>query len=292
METKFARTVSKSKDLAVSKPNVLDWHERVTEEVHPETFHAGLIFNPDETWLNEKSKKGGGSVLVVVPKGKPAIRTVPNEESDLHITLLITTCADGSFLQPLIILPTKNLPPELADYALKYGFSFTHHQVGWMTGETFLKWIREFFIPQVQAKRKALNLPPTEKALLFMDCHSSREQKEIYDECDANNIKVCTIPAGTSHVLQPNDCGVNGAFKQKLRKYKQKYVSGPPAITAAQKRKRLFELMEKALYESMFHGIIQDAWARAGIWPWDFTAKLKSKYVGDGQPINISKFST
>eukprot|EP00301_Raphidiophrys_heterophryoidea_P019447 c4382_g1_i1.p2 GENE.c4382_g1_i1~~c4382_g1_i1.p2 ORF type:complete len:101 (+),score=13.13 c4382_g1_i1:882-1184(+) len=71
----------------------------------------------------------------------------------------------------------------------------------------------------INQKRDELDLWG-EPGLLWLDGHSSRLSEDAVILLRDNNITCAIIPSHTSHILQPLDRGVNGAFKLALRRDK------------------------------------------------------------------------
>ena len=104
-----------------------------------------------------------------------------------------------------------------------------------------------------------------EPALLFLDGHSSRSSLVALEWLVLNNVIAVTIPAHTSHVLQPMDTGVNGVFKSSLARYKRI----PHNATRPEKRTKILEASLHALHDCTFPAVIRDAWRSSGLWPWN-----------------------
>ena len=71
---------------------------------------------------------------------------------------------------------------------------------GWMETENFLCWFNEVFL----ANTRHLN----GNRLLFLDGHVSHMSIELIQCAIENKVTILSIPAHTSHVLQPLDVGV------------------------------------------------------------------------------------
>lgn len=80
--------------------------------MHKFSVHKGLNFNTDETMLAAEHRKVKVYCGVEKCRGVRSSLPIGSEE---HISILITICADGSYMKPLFILPLKNLPDNLVD---------------------------------------------------------------------------------------------------------------------------------------------------------------------------------
>jgi len=96
----------------------------------------------------------------ISPDGDQSISSIidfqPNLKFGLHITLLLTVSADGSFLAPLLILPLKEFPQDLLSAS------------------------NQFCWAEIQQRKMKANLLDSH-ALLILDGHSSRENSELME---------------------------------------------------------------------------------------------------------------
>lgn len=232
----------------------------------------------DETMLDSSPRK----VRVIVPRDLIPIRLNSNESEGLHITLVFCIAADGEHMKPSLILPLKQFPLSLQTFANK--FHWAGQSAGWMTAEIFKNWVLNAFIPHVKARRVALNCP-NERALLFVDSHESRRCPAALRALVDANIDVFTLPSHTSHILQPLDCGVNRAFKMKLRAIKSIALH----TTVDQRRFHLIQIAARAAYDAMYPDTVQRAWAAAGIYPWSLERMTASPYVTPTLPPEVAQ---
>jgi hypothetical protein len=68
-------------------------------------------------------------------------------------------------------------------------------------------------LPEINNKRKK-SLLKEKRALLIIDGHSTRLQKELWDAAKESSVDVLCIPAHTSNSTQPLDQTVNAQFKR------------------------------------------------------------------------------
>lgn len=234
----------------------------------PHEVRPGLLFNMDETMLDSTPRK----IRVIVPKDSMPLRLNSNESEGLHITLVFCIAADGDHMKASLILPLKHFPLSLTPFANK--FFWAGQSAGWMTTNIFQNWVLNAFIPHVNARRVFLNCP-NERALLFIDSHESRRCPTALRALRDANIDVFTFPSHTSHILQPLDCGVNRSFKMKLRATKSIALHN----TIDQRRYHLIKIADKAAYDAMYSDTVLQAWAAAGIHPWNLEGMTASPYV-------------
>ena len=103
----------------------------------------------------------------------------------------------------------------------------------------------------------------TESGLLWLDGHSSRLSARALEALMDHNIVAVTIPAHSSHVLQPLDREGNGVFKSALR--------GQPigGATRAERRGQLLAACDHASYIAHAPKTVKAGFRVSGIFPWD-----------------------
>jgi hypothetical protein len=146
---------------------------------------------------------------------------------------------------------------------------------GWNTKAT-LKEITECMIKEIEDKRAISHLD-VKPALFLCDSHSSRASPELWRELAKHNIDLLTLPAHTSHLLQPLDRGVNGAFKKILKQL----WDHPKTRSIADYRRGLVSCLPEAISRSFSPNLINHAWRVTGISP------FQPKRVLVGLPIEL-----
>ena len=79
--------------------------------------------------------------------------------------------------------------------------------------------------------------------------------------------------------------GVNRAFKMKISASKSTALH----TTVDQRRLQLIKLAARASYDAMYPDTIQQAWAAAGIYPWNLEKAQSSPYVTTKLPPEIAQ---
>jgi len=131
-----------------------------------------------------------------------------------------------------------------------------------MSTEIFEKWIEKVFIPAIQQRRRADKFK-FRKALLITDGHSSRKSPKAIDMLIRARIDQLVIPAHSSHLLQPLDCGVFRAFKAGMSG-KTSVLSRTPKDN---KRTVLLAIISKEFHIATFDKTVKDSWAASGLFP-------------------------
>lgn len=199
-----------------------------------------------------------------------------------HISILITIAADGTYIKPLVIVPLVYLPDK-ADTLLEF-YDFAGQSSGWMTKTIFEQWTVESFVLHVKAKRKSLNLPDNQKAILYADNHASRTNSSMLDILKANNIELVTFPPHTTHCLQPIDRRICGPFKSKL---KSKMQFAKELGNKTDRRIQLLQIGAKSLYESLFFIDVIESFRVTGLYPFSLINMLDFDRISTSSSTNI-----
>ena len=269
-----AHPMDMQRQMACTADNIESYFLMVKEILAKNTYDPSMIFNFDETMIESLPR----CMRVIVPRGihHPVF---PFNPQVLHISLGLCIAADGSALKPLIILPNKEFPPDLEP--IKWAFSWSGAESGWMNKEVFASYIETLFFPAVHARRDLLKTQTTlcTRALLFVDGHSSRANPELLKEFQKEDVDVICIPAHTSHILQPLDCGTNRAFKEMLNKTRQFHGKRLSTIGVKERRKELLKATRVACVFAFDDDLIRDSFAAAGLWPFDPDRVLHSESI-------------
>lgn len=274
---KNSQPIEASRVVNSSKEHVSSWFKSAEALLNPSTCRPEFMFNMDETMVDASKR----STKVIVPRESLPLKLDCRENEGFHITLVLCVAADGTAMKPSIILPLKQFPLELEEIVGK--FYWAGQSNGWINGAIFKSWVIDAFIPYVNRRRMELN-SPNERAILFVDSHESRRCPDALEALMDANVSLYTFPSHTSHFLQPLDCGINRAFKTKLRSLK----SEGPTNTLPQRRLQLLKKCARACHEALYDETIKKAWAISGLYPWDAEQVLTSPYVVDELPPELT----
>ena len=212
------RFVEPQRSEGCRKSIVEAWFETWQKEVGEEAVHPSMLANFDETMIQPQVN----SKVKVVGFNDSDVTVVSKEPEMPHITLGVTIFANGSFCDHLLIYPSKFVPQEIrGDNSAYYlNYSISGQENGWINQELFAEHCRKTLIPSFLERRAKLEKLgfPNAVGVLLVDGHSSRMNSKLMEEFRENNIKVPVLPSHASHVLQPLDLAVFGAFKASLSK--------------------------------------------------------------------------
>jgi hypothetical protein len=132
-----------------------------------------------------------------------------------------------------------------------------------MTGELLEYIFEHVIIPEGDSRRKDAQIGLEVPAIIFTDGHNSRASPAVFYLAMTHNILLICIYPHLSHLIQPNDRGVNAAFKQALAYYAVLQYEE----SESQHRINFFDRLNDALHNSLKPNIIQEAWAVSELFP-------------------------
>lgn len=129
----------------------------------------------------------------------------------------------------------------------------------WMTKELFLNWLQHF------ASSIPSGVSPSNRALLIFDGHGSHVAYNTIEEARRLGIDLVTLPAHTSHKLQPLDVSVFSPFKNYFKQQRSKWMSNNPNIEIG--REELATIASMTFKQALTPANIISGFRRTGIWP-------------------------
>ena len=132
---------------------------------------------------------------------------------------------------------------------------------GWTNNEIGLTQIKDYFDPQTKAIRKG------EQRILLLDGYTSHISTTVIQYYITKKIILLYLPAHTTHILQPLDVGIFGPL---ATTYKNNVQRATRLGTGYYIDKVDFlEFYLKARDQAVTPEIIQKAWAKAGLSPFN-----------------------
>lgn len=118
-------------------------------------------FNGDETGFRLDPNTG----RVLAPKAEPIYTESGGNKEQM--TVLITTCADGSMLPPAIVYPYKRAVPETIIKDIPSEFVVARSDSGCMNSSIFFEYMANSFIPELaKIRRQYKGLAPVDPLVL------------------------------------------------------------------------------------------------------------------------------
>ena len=187
-----------------------------------------FVFNVDEEGHDEFVDAKKTEWIIVPEDTKQTQWFYPVERKDDHTTFLACIAADGSYFKPLIVVKRTTIEAQVLRLSLFDKVMLEPEETGYINSEIFNEWIEKIFIPEVQERRRRFNY--TGPAVLILDGCTSHYTEELFDACQANNIKIFFIPPHSSNQTQMLDLGMFHLHKQNVRKAKLNEVENDDVL--------------------------------------------------------------
>ncbi|KAI5068921.1 hypothetical protein GOP47_0015222 [Adiantum capillus-veneris] len=147
---------------------------------------------------------------VLAKKGSKVVYGITPDSRE-WLTILCCVNAVGSALPGYYIFKGKKA---MQNYLMECedGAVMSMQGKAWMTGQLFEAWLDHFkaMLPSP--------LTPTQRHLLIVDGHGSHTRLEVVEKASQWGLDIVTLPAHTSHKLQPLDVAVFKPFKSNFQK--------------------------------------------------------------------------
>ena len=134
-----------------------------------------------------------------------------------NITLTFVISLNGDFLPMQIIYQGKTKASQPRGFDFPCGFVVTQNPKHYSNELETLNLLDNIIQPYVVLKRKELNLPATQKALLIWDVFKGQKTGKVLSKLAAMNIEVVSVPANMTHFFQPLDLTVNREAKKFMK---------------------------------------------------------------------------
>ena len=95
----------------------------------------------------------------------------------------------------------------------------------WYNEQTMKEYLNRIIVPYINRKKKELELPEMQPALVIFDEFNGQTTDEVLKLLVDNNIFYVIVPPNTTDKLQPMDLSVNKATKEFLRSQFQAWYS-------------------------------------------------------------------
>ncbi|KAI5071644.1 hypothetical protein GOP47_0013895 [Adiantum capillus-veneris] len=143
----------------------------------------------------------------------------------------------------------------------------------WITRELFKAWLQHFDNAITKSIGKDI------RHLLILDGHGNHVSLEVVEQAQAAGIDIMTLPAHTSHKLQPLDVSVFKSLKVQFRKKRDIWQRRTTSRQAS--KAELASIVAKAIKTSFTESNIKAGFETTGIWPF-----IPSAVDFKGMPCN------
>nr|XP_022909165.1 tigger transposable element-derived protein 1-like [Onthophagus taurus] len=162
------------------------------------------VFNADETGLFWK-KMPSRTFISKNEKTAPGFKMAKD-----RLTLLLCSNASGDFItKPLLVYKSLNPRALKNKDKRKLPVFWRSNSRAWVTGDIFVDWLQNCFIPEVENYLKRNNI--SFKVLLLIDNAPGHPANRLQSLNE--NVKIEFLPPNTTSLIQPLDQGIIAAFK-------------------------------------------------------------------------------
>lgn len=229
---------------------------------------------------------------------------VPNQKLPLvvsppvfpHITAVITVCAAGNCMDPLIILPNKRTKRNIEELISECLLAST--ESGWMNKDCFVLYSICFCAQISQYRLKLPQNIRNDPILLIIDGHPSRRNYLANFIFSCFNIDILILPGHSSHILQPFDLTVASPLKSQFKINLSNAQFNIDNLnfnnfgvlqkqTAQQLREMLIRCFIDAHHKACSPSNIKMGFEKSGICPLDPNRPLESQYIMPEIPAEL-----
>ena len=258
--------------MAANEPNICNWFKEYQQVIKTcYIVSTEQIWSGDETGVKNvpKEEKFLGEVI------KPMYNQMPADQGEMS-TVLTFVNAVGGVCPPMVIhkgqrvqrdwSPNMPICVTLAATIKGYITKAKFHQYG----VHFIKYLDLFNL---------LNKPN----LLVKNLHKSHVYNVVfYEEMKEHNVHVLAFPPHTSHLVQALDYAPFAKFKSACQRKLLDWLFNTGAKNLS--KKNFFDVFWPAFHESMTVAKIQSGFCHTGIFPVNFNAIDKAKFV----PVQVT----
>ncbi|KAH9320446.1 hypothetical protein KI387_015085 [Taxus chinensis] len=228
-------------------------------------MYAANQYGPDKIWNCDETGVQAGRNCGMRVIAKLGCRSVPHimSKSREWITILCCVNAAGQSIPGFYLFKAKR---QLKNYiaGCEPGACMAAQPHAWMTKELFMNWLHHF------ARSVPGGVSPKNRHLLIFDGHGSHVALGTIQEARNLGIDLLTLPAHTSHKLQPLDVSVFSPFKNYFKTVRSRWMARNPGLEI--RRTELAKLGSQAFQLALTPENIKAGFRRTGIWPLDQNA--------------------
>ena len=116
-----------------------------------------------------------------------------------------------------VIYQSKTKASQPRGFDFPRGFAVTQNPKHYSSELETLNLLENIIQPYVALKRKELNLPQTQKAVLIWDVFKDQKTNKVLSKLASLNIEAVSVPANMTHFFQPLDLTVNREAKTLMK---------------------------------------------------------------------------
>lgn len=201
-------THKSQEDPAVKKAAASYFQETTRRLLHQPNRHKAFIINMDQTPYNPKDAPS----RTLAYRGSRTVNAKEMKTSVGRVTAMLSVCADGTKLPPLLIFkgkPGGSVEKETPSFpkACKYEVQSN----AWTDERVMLQWVETVLKPYVA------NCPSGIVPYLILDKYKCHYQGSVAKRIEELGVEWDIIPGGCTGLVQPIDVGIGKPWKNRMR---------------------------------------------------------------------------
>ncbi|KAH9639510.1 hypothetical protein HF086_004336 [Spodoptera exigua] len=218
--------------------------------------------------------------VVLALKGDRNVYEIDRGQAKSSITVMFTFCANGDLTPPMIILPYKRLPGDIATKVPEeWGIGLSDN--GWMKAELFYDYINNVLHPYLLKKGQMFPI------ILFVDGHKTHLTLQVSELCTKLKIILIALYPNCTRILQPADVAaffpLKCAWKQSVLRWRRDHPT--QALTKAD----FVPILKTAIDVSLKPATIKNGFKACGLLPWNPDALDYTKCLGNSKGKETSQ---
>lgn len=262
LSNRIAQNLTTSR-ASVTESNLKEWFSTVKKHLIDKSLlnvDQSRVFNLDESafMLVPKEK------AVLAEKGSRSVYRIVSSNEKACLTVLFNVSASGVMVPPMILFNLQNTPKKPVLEKIPKGWSIGNSERGWMTSDTFYKYITNVFFKWLQENNYEFPI------VLYVDGHSSHLTLPLMKFCKREKIELIALFPNATHILQPLDVAVFHPVKEKYREVLRQWRIDNNVIDV---KKPMFAPVLKLTLDSIdLTNIIKNGFRTCGLYPFDENA--------------------
>ena len=236
--------------------NIQSFYENLQSLLTLHEYGADRIWNCDESGA-QAGRNGGG--VVIARKGARHVHSIVPDQRD-WLSVLVCINADGFSIPSFYVFRGTRFRQNYIEKC-EPGATMAMQPRAWMTTYLFSAWLSHF----IESVKGMGGISTERRHLLILDGHNSHCTLEVVREARAAGLDILTLPAHTSHALQPLDVSVFKSFKQHFRAYRDFWTSRNLSQPAT--KSTLAHWVHLALRKALTKDNIKSGFRATGIYP-------------------------
>ena len=258
---RVSQALESSRARGLCAENVRSLYENLQHLYSLHQYSPDRIWNCDES--GAQAGKNGGAIVIARKAAQRVHSIVPNQREWLSVLVCIN--AAGTSIPSFYIFHGRRFRQNYIEKC-EAGATMAMQQRAWMTSYLVSTWISHF----IASVRRVGDISLENRHLLILDRHNSHVTLDVVQEASAAGLDLLTLPAHTSHALQPLDVAVFKPFKQHFREYRDFWSSRNLDESAT--KDVLSQWVSLALQKALSESNIKKGFSATGIFPLNFHA--------------------